>query len=649
MSNPKPSRKPYSGEFNQLQADGITKKLIQVRHYEYKNKNMTIKDIEKFAIEIRKRFIAKDKNALVQLVIQTPFGDRSGKFHRGGQFRSIKDNEIHVWNPTLYQYDSVGNKNEERIKWYNDGKAKPKAFYFNVIYTNNKGGEDKHNDCLYNCLKQVLGTKFTDIWEHPNKLKRSLKIERDDMVNAEEHVDIIEKRLKCQMFISGDITRIPKINAKTQVHLILQNSHYKVEASNKPKIQGVSSRERIPITYYYNKETDDYIFYDGINEYRETVYTYRKLKELSSPNVLIGVSNKDDLKNEYDIFKDQADKLKEQTDGLINMYKTGTIKATALKLFEHFTKSIEVADKIQGVEGEFILDTYRGGLMFAKPYKGKAYKYDITSMYPSIMSSKMTFPYKQGEFKILTKSEMGKWLDKDKQQYFRYGIYRAIITGDIQKAIFRQNELNHYTHLDLEVALKEGYNIELIEDGSCNFLYYPPATRISGTQLFKDYVDLLYPIKQEYKDIHYAKPLLNILWGALSEKRIYNELRKRVGNNDVLDLDVNENITNTVHLDNGDKIYETEKSDDLFVSGFARIMPFITAKGRQMMANLIAENIDVDSVVRIHTDGIITSGPLKNKVPNKKDAYLGQIGVEGYCDDCEVVNMASPKGKFNEC
>ena len=131
MYQVKPSRKPYSSKLNQLQPDG-TKKPIEVRHYEYKNKNMTIKDIEKFSEEIRKKFIAKNRNALLQLVIETPFGYMSGKFH------FVTEKKIQVWKPALNQYYNICNRNYEQIKWYDEGNVKPYSFTFNTIYTNKK-------------------------------------------------------------------------------------------------------------------------------------------------------------------------------------------------------------------------------------------------------------------------------------------------------------------------------------------------------------------------------------------------------------------------------------------------------------------------------------------------------------------------------
>jgi hypothetical protein len=474
------------------------------------------------------------------------------------------------------------------------------------------------------------------------------------MVNANEHIDIIEKRLKVQICITGDVSRIPRIETKLKVNLFLQNSHFSIEpSSKKPAVKGVSWQDRKPITYHYNKDTYDYTLYDGEKEYTETEAKVWQMNRVSGASVLIKVAKKEKLQLEYNTFIDQADKLKVESKGLINMYKSGTIKATALQLFSDFTKAVEQPDSIKGIEGEWILDCYRGGLLDATPYEGKAYKYDVSSMYPYIMNN-MRFAYKEGELKLLTQEEMSKWIDKKTgKQYFKYGMYRAVISGDIKKPVFRANVLNRFTHIDMDTAFKEGYTIALIEDGGCNFIYYPESSRISGKELFKKYFEVLYPIKAKHvKEIpalnySYAKSLMNILWGALAEKRIYQKIYTGMyDDKEVRPLGVNEKITNTVFLGNGKKMHETEKLDDFFLSGFARIAPFLTAKGRQMMCNIIRDNCEPEDVKRIHTDGIITSVALKGLFPNKKEAKLGELGYEGYCDNCVVKNMASPIGDF---
>ena len=139
---------------------------------------------------------------------------------------------------------------------------------------------------------------------------------------------------------------------------------------------------------------------------------------------------------------------------------------------------------------------------------------------------------------------------------------------------------------------------------------------------------------------------MNILWGALSEKKIAKEIYTSLEDDSEIQLGINEEIADIKILGQGKCKYETESLDDLFVSGYARVSPFLTAKARQIMADMVRANCDLDSVVRIHTDGIITSVPLKSSLKNKVDALLGELGYEGYCEECEVINMGKPKGVF---
>ena len=643
-----PSREPYiKKNIKQRQLDGSLKKL-DIRHYEYKDKNISINDIEQVARNLQEK-LQKDKvNAKIQIIIATPQG------HRSDGFYDSTNADINLWNPTNLTYNvlEVENKNNKLIEWYDDGNATPKEFWFNIIWLENKGGSDLNNDCLYNALKKLLPVKLVEVWQYPSHLKKYLRIKRDDLVNANNHMDKIEQKLNVQIFISGDVTRVPKINAQTSIHLLLQNSHYKIlPDSIKQKVKGVSYKERIPIIYHYDHANNNYILYDGTEIYNDTVENVNEMckemiqKPLSYPYVLIKEKNKENIINEYNNFIKEADKLKTLTKGLVNMYKTGTIKDTALTLFNHYTKAIAEPDVILGVEAMFIFNTYRAGIMYSSPYGGEAYKYDVSSMYPALLSGDKTYPYKEGQFKILTKDDMDTW-KKDGKKYFMYGIYKCIISGKINPALFKINKLNYYTHTDLEKATKLGYNIELIQDGTCNHTYYDSKTRISGRQLFKHYVELLYPIKQEHDDFKYSKKLLNIIWGALCEKKIHRKIPTIVDDEEEEQiLEYNEEIYDMQYLGKNKMTYKTNKCDNAFVSGFARLMPFLTAFARNMISDLIIENVDdVNCVKRIHTDSILSSVPLKNIFPNKKDAKLGDLGYEGYYKHCLVKNMRQPEG-----
>jgi len=649
------SKKLETTVIKQRQLDG-TMKNVEVLHYEYRDKKISIKEIEEVAKKIREKLVKNlaenHETAKINLVIQTPWG------HRSGNFVDVSKQNIHVWNPHDFVYSTTTDEETNLQEWYDSGDAVPDCFWFNVIRTKNEGGcDNSYNDCLYDCLFKVLSTKVKEIWSTPDKLKKYLKINRDALINTEEHMDLIEKKINTQIFIQGDIARSSKINSKTAIHISLVNAHYTVsEESKKPRIKGVSYQEQMPLVYHYDHNTGTCILYDGKKEYRENILKIREIQKnrLSSKNFILKIKNKSQQEEVYNTFCEQADKLKQATKGLVNLYKTsGMMKTAALSLFDHYTKHISTPDNIQGQESMYILNCYRGGLMKAIPYEGTAYKYDVDSHYPAIMASLINFPYKQGQYKILKTEEMSKWKSDKGGVYYKYGIYRCIIEGDINPILFYENQKNMYTHIDLALANKLGYTITLINDGQVNFLEYPPDTRVSGKMLFQDFVDLLYSIKKQHRDIFSAKSILNILWGALSEKRIHNKIYTTLGSNDEIILDHDETLENvriSIQTNKQGQIpvkYETVKHDNIFVSGFARISPFLTAAARSKMANLILENVDdISCIKRIHTDGIISSVPLKQTYPNKGDTTLGQLAYEGKSDSIKIVNMRKPLGEF---
>ena len=296
-------------------------------------------------------------------------------------------------------------------------------------------------------------------------------------------------------------------------------------------------------------------------------------------------SYKEDLLDNYNDFIFNAEKLKDITKGRINIYKTGSIKNTALDLFSSLTQHIEDAETICDNESKFILGCYRGGLLFAESYEGEAYKGDVCSMYPSFMKSRNAIPIKKGIFKHITKEETNKWIGKDDKQYFHFGIYRAEVmrNNSSSERLFHFNENNYYTHTELKLAVYLGFNFELIEDGEANFLFYPKDSTISLYSVFNTYIDILFEVKKNSPDVTYTKKILNILWGALSEYKISNTYNL---NQEEIILEAGESILNIKKYGEDNYKIECKQVGNMFVSGFARISPFITALGRSQIANL---------------------------------------------------------------
>lgn len=412
------------------------------------------------------------------------------------------------------------------------------------------------------------------------------------------------------------------------------------------KQQGVAYEEKIPVFYEFVNEK--------IHCYDSEVYGYiskqelKEVKSLTGPSMMIKKSERDKkkvngklesktLKELYEEFVKDADELKKLTDGVINMYKTGSNAKTAIELaYYYLNKANIVAETIGEREGKWLEDASHGPIVFGVPYEGEAYKYDLNSSYPSIYSSLyFLVPIKSGEFKRMSKEEF------DNLSFYQYGIFRAVVTYPDDKKdyrkIFKLNENNKYTHYDLTYAKKIGCKIDIIDDGNDNYLYYSRDKCKTGHECFKKFVDLLYPLRQNAIVSRRCKDLLTVLWGALTQQnaikmriRFDEEFEVREGN-EVVSMTTISDEKYEVEMVNKNKRYETN---------FARIKPFLLAKGRVKIAQHIEPYMD--HVYRCHTDSMTSDIML----PIKTSKKLGDMKYEGQCPDCKIVNSMTVIGEF---
>ena len=104
------------------------------------------------------------------------------------------------------------------------------------------------------------------------------------------------------------------------------------------------------------------------------------------------------IDDEYNKYLKLTNELKLKLNGIINLYKTGTMKKSALKLLGDTTKHI-TPEHIEFDESCILENSTSNGFIFSEPYEGIAHKGDITSLYPSIYSSKFALvPIKRGIF-----------------------------------------------------------------------------------------------------------------------------------------------------------------------------------------------------------------------------------------------------------
>ena len=333
----------------------------------------------------------------------------------------------------------------------------------------------------------------------------------------------------------------------------------------------------------------------------------------SSPYMLIKKNERDQalrtlsIRKQCKIINKEAKKLLKLTDGKINLYRTGSVAKTSLQLFYDLCNPPN-PDKIQDYEVD-ILEACRGALIYGVKYEGKAYKYDIVSEYPSIMASTQhKFPIKKGELKTFTSEEF------NKLEFYSFGIYHVKVHNPDFR-VFRENSENWYTHTDLNfVKLKLKLKITLIEDGEPNALLYDSTKLITASKLFGPFINYLFKFKQDgHKEV---KKYLNCLWGALCKINTMKVISDKIHET--------QQILTLTPTDNGKLVFEFVKKEKYYESDFARIKPFMLSYGRTKIANIILPNID--KVVRVHTDGIISKSRLKDI---ELGTNLGDLKFEG--------------------
>ena len=193
--------------------------------------------------------------------------------------------------------------------------------------------------------------------------------------------------------------------------------------------------------------------------------------------------------------------------------------------------------------------------------------------------------------------------------------------------MFKFNESNHYTSVDVEHALRYGLTVELIQDDQPNFLYYSKEKLINGAYLFRGYIKEMFDLKS--KGLEGAKLTLNILWGALCEK---NNYLYNIPCDQEQDFS-NCRITGLGFTGQKIEIKVVPYDKPFYLTNYARIKPFILSYGRYMCYKKF-KDVEED-IVRIHTDGAY----LRSKTEALKlGDDLGEIKYE-YIRNVEISGL----------
>jgi len=579
----------------------------KVKEYRFKrNKNFTEQQIKKVAEQFNKHLQKKNINGRLMIAVKKDYGWRSGKSSKIGD-------EYEANLPDKYIYYDASDFDYENDKPLNE-------FSMYVLVEENAGGNNKNNNCLWLCLRQVfVNDKYLpDVMKSDYKMKRFLKLKAKDKIPV-DLIPKLENKIKTTINIVGDHLYTSPCKYPRVCTIKLCNGHYTLQKTkSNDLIKRIPFKEKQLMVYQFK---DDDIFYYTGKEYGNISFKeYDKMiKERKSTNYhLIKVSPSLDLKEEYNkIFNDYTE-IKKKSNGFIDLFKLGKYKNASLYAF-HCMNFIKQSEPIELNEAQWIDKCFQGGLIYAENDKtiNNAISYDINSQYPYILQlQKISFP--------LTKPKFIE-LDELPKDYFKYGIYRCQIENPKKEniyKIFRFNKENYYTHYDLQRARELNLKINLLK--GTNFLHY--EQRVSGHQIFKPFIDYFYNLKKQ--GVKGAKQIMNSLWGALCE---HNYKIQKTGEKPLI---IDGELSSIIPFKDG-YLIESYDYDNYYKTNYARFGPFITAYARCYLGRIIEPFID--NVYRIHTDGFIVD---KEQNLNIGDD-LGQFKIEkqGKCiikNKCKV-------------
>jgi len=275
----------------------------------------------------------------------------------------------------------------------------------------------------------------------------------------------------------------------------------------------------------------------------------------------------------------------------------------------HMLSDINLKDMtpVSSEEYEWISKCSNSAIQYCKPGEYQSYGYDFKNNYPrNMISSDFHFPIRPGRsIKCMKIADNIRW---------GYYMVKIESNDDDVKKLFTFSKHNVYTKTSLDYAIKlmeMGYDITIKLDTKLekNAYIYDKADMINGNKVFKRWYSKLSFIKKEFPKNVLIKSIMSQLWGVLCR---YNEKSY----NTVNDIEKN-NMWDDISMTNKTKYYiidhiedDDDKKDYYLLRDnehpmkypLGRIKPWITAYGRNKIANVCLH--DIDNVVRVQTDGV---------------------------------------------
>lgn len=280
-------------------------------------------------------------------------------------------------------------------------------------------------------------------------------------------------------------------------------------------------------------------------------------------------------------------------------------------------------EQILCIEGRWSDLCNNGGLIYCNPGIHDSYGYDGKNFYASILgASDLQIPSKQGQEVMLAALP----------SLLKAGYYKVMIQSDDSsfKKIFAFSQNHVYTHVSLQYAIDHAkdfaVSISLIHNGKPNAYVYSNECMVSLSNIFDTWFDKLSKIKALYPKNKLIKHLLSSLWGSLCRSnhinKSYDQIIKEgisIGRDERADYIIKDHIV----FDDQEYYQLIDKNNPYKFN--LRLKSFITSYGRTITADVAL--LDIDSVVRQHTDCVVFNKPMKmvNKIYIAEDKTTGRF------------------------
>ena len=282
-------------------------------------------------------------------------------------------------------------------------------------------------------------------------------------------------------------------------------------------------------------------------------------------------------------------------------------------------------EQIGKTENKWIDACFNAGLTFCDPGTYDSYGYDFSSYYPRLLAyGNLMIPTKPGKEKILLKLK--------KRSKLKTGYYRVKITctDNNFKKIFAFSPRHIYTHSSLQQAIKykKQFNvtIALFQDGKPNAYIYKDKYLVSCNDIFRNWFDKLYAIKEAFPKNKLIKHLTSSVWGHITTRTKLYKTDKQLESSD-LDWGISNKRDWIIdRLEDGDGVkFYTLLSTNTPYKYQLRIKAFLMALARNKIAEIAL--LDIDNTIRIHTDNVTFKVDPDLNIPNllKEDKSSGLI------------------------